>query len=121
MPRQRREEQPLPQEKKALTFEEYKQSKSYLLQQEIYNLIRTKIGNSDKDKIQRFYTKLQEELRARTSVGALQKIDDITVRKIQALILEQKQLDDKALFDELQKTGELPRETPFETAYLFPE
>jgi hypothetical protein len=31
---------------------------------------------------------LQEELRARTTVGALQKIDDIMVRKIQALILE---------------------------------
>lgn len=51
----------------------------------------------------------------------MQKIDDITVRKIQALILEQKQLDDKVLFEELQSTGDLSRETPFETSHLFPK
>lgn len=66
MAKPRREEGPPPLDKKAMTFEEYKQSKSYQLQQEIYNLIRTKIGSSNKEKVQRFYTKLQEELRNRS-------------------------------------------------------
>jgi hypothetical protein len=36
---------------KQMTFEDYKQSKSFQLQQEIFNLIRTKIGSSNKDKV----------------------------------------------------------------------
>lgn len=88
----RQSEEAVPE--KQFTFEEYKQSKSFQLQQEIFNLIRTKIGTSNKDKVQRFYTKLQEELKSRVSMGAIQRIDDLTVRKIQALILEQKSLDD---------------------------
>jgi hypothetical protein len=45
------------------TFEEYKQSKSYMLQQELLNLIKTKIGSSDKDKVQKFYSKMQNQLK----------------------------------------------------------
>lgn len=86
-----------------MTFEDYKQSKSFQLQQEIFNLIRTKIGSSNKDKVQRFYTKLQEELKSKVSIGAVQRIDDLTIRKIQALILEQKTLDDKTLFEDFTK------------------
>jgi hypothetical protein len=54
-----------------MTFEDYKQTKSFELQQEIFNLIRNKIGTSNKDKVQRFYTKLQEELRSSVSMGAV--------------------------------------------------
>lgn len=68
---------------KDLTFEEYKQSKQFQLQQEIFNLIKSKIGTSNKDKVQRFYTKLQEELKSNVQMGmTLQRIDDLTVRKI---------------------------------------
>jgi hypothetical protein len=41
------------------------------LQQEIFNLIKTKIGSADKEKVQRFYTKLQEEIRSRDKIGAM--------------------------------------------------
>jgi len=45
------------------TFEEYQQSKSYMLQQELLNLIKTKIGSSDKDKVQKFFSKMQNQLK----------------------------------------------------------
>jgi len=97
-------------------------SKSYQLQQEIFNLIRTKIGSADKEKVQRFYTKLQEEIRSRDKIGAMQRIDDLTVRKIQALILEQKQLDDKTLFEDYVKGGSgTMRQSQVLTEKMFPE
>lgn len=46
--------------------------------------------------MQRFYTKLQNQLR----LNAAQTIDDQTLTKIKALILEQKQLDDKLVYEE---------------------
>ena len=103
-----------------MTFEDYKQTKSFELQQEIFNLIRNKIGTSNKDKVQRFYTKLQEELRSSVSMGAVQRIDDLTVRKIQALILEQKTLDDKTLFDDFLKGAGTAKPSQFLTQKLFP-
>ena len=101
MKQKRQAEEDAPE--KQMTFEDYKQSKSFQLQQEIFNIIRTKIGSSNKDKVQRFYTKLQEELKSKVSIGAVQRIDDLTIRKIQALILEQKTLDDKTLFEDFTK------------------
>ena len=56
---------------KQITFEDYKMTKSFQLQQEIFNLIRNKIGSSNKEKVQRFYTKLQEELKSKVSMGAV--------------------------------------------------
>lgn len=79
------------------TFEEYQQSKSYMLQQELLNLIKTKIGSSDKDKVQKFYSKMQSQLK---NTDQTQYIADLTLKKIQSLILEQKSLDDKKLYDE---------------------
>lgn len=55
-------------------------------------------------------------------MGAVQRIDDLTIRKIQALILEQKTLDDKTLFEDFTKgqTGSA-RQSQFLTQNLFPK
>lgn len=105
---------------KQITFEDYKMTKNFQLQQEIFNLIRNKIGSSNKDKVQRFYTKLQEELKSKVSMGAVQRIDDLTIRKIQALILEQKTLDDKTLFEDYVKGTGTAKPSQFLTQNLFP-
>lgn len=52
-------------------------------------------------------------------MGAVQRIDDLTIRKIQALILEQKTLDDKTLFEDFTK-GQT-RQSQFLTQNLFPK
>lgn len=53
-------------------------------------------------------------------MGAVQRIDDLTIRKIQALILEQKTLDDKTLFDDYVKGTGTARPSQFLTQKLFP-
>ena len=50
------------------------------MQLEIFNLIKTKIGTNDKQKVQRFYSKLQEQLRQQG--GTSQLLDDVTISKI---------------------------------------
>lgn len=68
------------------------------MQEQIYQLIRDKIGTSDKVKVQKFYSTLQQNLR---NPQANQLLDDVTIAKIQSLILEQKELDDKALYEKI--------------------
>lgn len=75
-------------------------------------MIKTKIGTTDKQKVQRFYSKLQEQLRAQGQTA--QMLDDVTISKIQALILEQKQLDDKALYDQAFAEETTPLKYPGE-------
>lgn len=86
---------------KVQTFEEYSGTKQYQLQQELFKLVESKIGSGDKDKVQRFYSLLQQHLRKQESVA---KVDQATLKKIQSLILDGgKLLDDKKLFSEIQK------------------
>ena len=68
------------------------------MQEEIYQLIKNKIGTTDKVKIQKFYSSLQQSIRNPQST---QLLDDVTIAKIQALILEQRQLDEKSLYDKV--------------------
>jgi len=68
------------------------------VQEEIYQLIKNKIGTTDKVKIQKFYSSLQQSIRNPQST---QLLDDVTIAKIQALILEQRQLDEKSLYDKV--------------------
>lgn len=83
------------------TFEEYSGTKQYQLQQELFKLVESKIGSSDKNKVQRFYSLLQQHLRKQESPA---KVDQATLKKIQSLILDGgKLLDDKKLFAESQK------------------
>jgi hypothetical protein len=55
------------------------------VQEEIYQLIKNKIGTTDKVKIQKFYSSLQQSIHNPQST---QLLDDVTIAKIQALILE---------------------------------
>ncbi len=68
------------------------------MQEEIFQLIKNKIGSTDKVKIQKFYSSLQQSIRNPQST---QLLDDVTIAKIQALILEQRQLDEKSLYDKI--------------------
>ena len=68
------------------------------MQEEIYQLIKNKIGTTDKVKIQKFYSALQQSMRHPQST---QLLDDVTIAKIQTLILEQRQLDEKSLYDKI--------------------
>ena len=68
------------------------------MQEEIYQLIKNKIGTTDKVKIQKFYSALQQSMRNPQST---QLLDDVTIAKIQTLILEQRQLDEKSLYDKI--------------------
>lgn len=70
---------------KPVSFEEYSASKHYQLQQELFNLVKAKIGTADKSNVQQFYSKIQDQLKA---TGGSQKLDDFTMKKIQALIFE---------------------------------
>jgi hypothetical protein len=66
--------------------------------EEIYQLIKNKIGTTDKVKIQKFYSALQQSMRNPQST---QLLVDVTIAKIQTLILEQRQLDEKSLYDKV--------------------
>jgi hypothetical protein len=49
------------------------------VQEEIYQLIKNKIGTTDKVKIQKFYSALQQSIRNPQST---QLLDDVTIAKI---------------------------------------
>jgi hypothetical protein len=72
---------------KPLSFEEYSQTKGYQLQKELLQLIKTKIGTADKEKVQRFYTKLNQQLRENRIVAS-SRLDETTIAQIKALIME---------------------------------
>ena len=66
-------------------------------------LIKTKIGSADKEKVQRFYTKLNQQLRENRIVAS-SRLDETTIVQIKALIMEQKELDSKRLYEDSIKS-----------------
>jgi hypothetical protein len=76
------------------TYESFVQTKSYQLQQQIYNLIKTKIGTTDNEKIQHFYSQLSQR-----NVDGSALLEDMTLQKIRALIKEKKEIDEKEAFE----------------------
>jgi hypothetical protein len=83
-------------------------------------LIKEKIGTSDKEKIQKFYSTLHQSLR---NPQATQLLDDVAIARIQALILEQRELDEASYYNRVlnnEAVDSMPSEL-YNTSNKFPE
>lgn len=82
---------------KQMTFEQFSATKGYKLQQDLVELVKSKIVTADREKVQLFYKKLNEGVRAADGVP---KVDEMTLRKIQDAVFKKQSASDQELFEQ---------------------
>lgn len=72
-----------------MNFEELKESKQYKLQQELFGIIKEKIGTKDREKSRLFLSKLRELAESNEM-----QIDPMIMEKVENLLRHKQEIDD---------------------------